>query len=201
MRKIIAFFLIFWGTLTLLSARTLVVGLQETYKNPQEAFEACQDGDEIKILAGNYLSEQTYAFTHKKNVKIYGVGKVWLLCEEPSFDVFRVVACRNVILENIKMKHLQPDILDKAEDSCGGSVLVVESCQNLQIRNCELNGCGRIGINFAFSEDHEAIVLENNKIHQNSLCALMYRHHTYFRAEDMKFPWLTFKKNMIKNNG
>lgn len=199
--KIVLFTLVFFFTYTI-KARTLVVGAGQEFAEPQVAFEACQEGDEIKILKGNYTTNTSFGLIKKKNIKVYGVGKVWFLASETYYDVFRVIDCQNISIKNIRMKHLEPNNEKTDEYSCGGSVLVLESCENLWIQKCEMNGCGRVGINFSFSEDYKNIRVEKCKIHNNSFCAVKYKYEPYFSEEGlMFFKWLKMKGNKIFNNG
>ena len=183
-------------------ARTLIVGVGKEFAEPQQAFEACENGDEIKILRGNYTINTSFGLIKKKDIKIYGVGEVWLLASETYYDVFRVIGCKNIVIQNIRMKHLEPENERTDEFSCGGSVLVLESCKNVLVKKCEMNGCGRVGIDFSFSEDYENIRIEKCKIHHNSFCAVKYKQEPYFSEEGlMFFKWLKMKGNKIRNNG
>ncbi len=186
------------------SAKLLVVGKNAEFRDPQSAFDACTDGDEIQILEGSYTSNGNVSLVKKNNIKITGKGNVWIIASELGWDVVRLVGCENITMSNIKMRHAKPDRKDKDVNGCGGRVLSVEGGRNLTIKNCEMNGCGRIGVdftNYLNDADYSNIVLQNNKIHKNSLCAIHYKDVLYFNENDVNLSWLILKQNTIVNNG
>lgn len=196
--------LCFFCTMQSAQARLLVVGKNAEFRDPQSAFNSCTDGDEIEIQAGTYTSSGNVSLVNKKNIKITGKGTVWIVASELSWDVVRLVSCENITMSNIRMRHAKPDRKDKDVNGCGGRVLSFEGGKNIRVSNCEMNGCGRIGVdftNYKSDADYENIVLSKNKIHKNSLCAIHYQDNLYFSERDVNIAWLTLNQNTIENNG
>ncbi|MDZ7816960.1 MAG: right-handed parallel beta-helix repeat-containing protein [Planctomycetota bacterium] len=79
-------------------------------------------------------------------------------------DVFSFANCGTVRLSNLYLAHAVP--LEKYD--CHGSVVYAKNCQSIRVSNCELNGCGAIGLSLWFCG---RVFVEDSRIRNNSFNA------------------------------
>lgn len=84
-----------------------------------------------------------------KNLKIMGGVNAsdYHIVVSPAYaDVFEFNDCENISLSGLKMGHLKTG-------GCVGSVVHFRSSKGINIDNCDLYGCGVIGLEMAFCEN------------------------------------------------
>jgi parallel beta-helix repeat protein len=85
-----------------------------------------------------------------------------------------------------------------AEDErCYGNVFAIDSCDSVTIRDCDISGCGAIGV---YTFNCGEIILMDNFIHDNTLWAVQHEGNDLL-VEDSSIPGLTMKGNTLVNNG
>ena len=177
-----------------ISARApLVVGPGMAYSTPQEAVDACRDGDTILIMDGTYTFEKGIELFEKNNIKIIGRDNVELVCTNMDDNVMWIVTCSNITIKNIKARHTDPT----KDERCYGNVFAIDTSRIITIENCDINGCGAIGV---YSMGGSKIMLRQNHIHNNSLWAVQHNGVGYLQAVD-NMDDLYFEDNIIENNG
>ncbi|GMT49038.1 MAG: hypothetical protein IEMM0008_0577 [bacterium] len=149
----------------------------------QQTIEKAVSGDKILISEGTYETKKPIEITRKSNLTIEGQGNVWLLCDDVNVDVINISFSKNIKLVNLKARHKKP----LKEYQCHGSVVKIALSSNIHIEDCELNGCGAIGI---YTINSKKIVITKNYIHKNSFTALYLSNST-----DVKITY-----NKIMNN-
>jgi parallel beta-helix repeat protein len=163
-----------------------------TFDNLQEAVDVANPGDSIVLSEGTYTYDCD-VWVMKDSLIIQGVGKVELLCTSKEHNVMWISGER-IIVRNIHARHSLPE----EYAHCTGNVFGVDVCRNCIIENCDINGCGRIGV-YIFAS--RGLVLRNNKIHNNSLCAVDADGILLNKASDEHTETVRFEKNRIWDNG
>lgn len=162
------------------------------YKTLKEAVDNVNEGDSLVIYPGKYV-DSSFIDLHKNYVKIVGIGKPQILCTSMKENVLWVTG-DHIIIKGIKASHVKPDFWA----NCTGNVFALDNANDIIIENCEINGCGRIGV-YMFSAT--GVVLKNNWIHNNSLCAVQLDDLNLFVATDQYIEYVQFVRNRIHNNG
>jgi parallel beta-helix repeat protein len=163
-----------------------------TFTSFKEAIDAAKAGDSIIVYPGKYVSDADITLS-KNYVSIVGVGKPQILCTSMQENVLWVQA-DHIYIKNIKASHIQPDFYA----NCVGNVFALDNAHDITIENCEINGCGRIGV-YMFSAS--GVVLKNNWIHNNSLSAVQVDDVNLFTETDAYLDLVRFIHNRIEKNG
>ena len=104
-----------------------------------------------------------------------------------------------VSLRNLYLSHLNSENAD-----CSGDVILINaySCSNVTIENCDINGCGVVGINLYATEQNSNLnyLFKNNFIHNNSEAAFKISGQGY-QKEINSSGGIVFENNKIWNNG
>jgi len=187
--SIYIFILLFLG-----SCSPLIVNVDTgaKYKTLKEAIDNVNEGDSLVIYPGKYI-DSSFIYLGKDYVKIVGIGKPQLLCTSMQENVLWVQS-DHILIKGIKASHIKPDFWA----NCTGNVFALDNANDVVIENCEINGCGRIGV-YMFSA--KGVVLKNNWIHNNSLCAVQLDDLNLFTETDKYIEYVKFINNRIMNNG
>ena len=100
-----------------------------------------------KLAPGVYYTEESdgrsIAIVNINNLSIIGANTKNAdnhIQAEPSYaDVLRFHRCKNITIKNIRAGHLE-------QGHCEGDVFVFGFCENVNIDNCDLYGCGVNGL-------------------------------------------------------
>jgi parallel beta-helix repeat protein len=175
-----------WGT-------TLFVGKTEQYTTIQDAVTAASDGDTIMIKEGQYECDRAVEFFDRHHIVMCGSGNVVLTCSNMDDNVFWIINSSDITIRNLTARHTDPP-----EDAlCVGNVFGIDSSDDIVIENCDIQGCGAIGVYIWNSMN---IVLRNNYIHDNTIWAVEFE-GLGFLSDDQDIDGLTFDGNRIENNG
>jgi parallel beta-helix repeat protein len=162
------------------------------FKTFKEAIDNCKDGDSIIVYPGKYIhADEINLFANY--VSIVGVGKPQILCTSMEENVLWVLS-DHVVIKNLKLSHIKPEFWSY----CTGNVLALDNADDVLIENCDINGCGRIGV-YMFSATN--VVLNKNWIHNNSLSAVQIDGVDIFSATDDYPGIIKFDRNKIEKNG
>lgn len=150
-------------------------------------------GDSIVLQSGVYFLE--------KDIQIDADHIV--LTGEPGAFIFGDVSAsvidiggNYVTVKDLYLSH------KNAETSCRGDVIFVNSnsCKNVTIKNCDINGCGVVGITiynpYGESIDYR---IEENLLHNNSRAAFATDAGEF--QEQPTVPGVRFSNNLSWNNG
>ena len=131
----------------------------------QDAIEQAGPDANIVIYEGIYESDQTILIEGKQGLTITAEGEVWLICDDVYKNVITVSNSSDINLISLKARHDQwiP------EYDCHGAVLYLEESNGIGVYDCELNGCGAMGLSAYRSRDIE---LDSCYLHRNSYAAL-----------------------------
>lgn len=180
---IIATTLIILSTLPL-TAATIKVKQGESL---QTIFNTVKNGDTIVISAGIYETNEVLRLTEKKDITIKGTGFVDIICNY-YVHVMIISKCTGIKLENLHMVHK----LGATVDSCeGANVVCIYYSNNIEIKNCELNGCGMIGI---YAYDCPELTVTDCYIHSNTTAGI------HLRMKESQPQKIIITNNRIINN-
>jgi hypothetical protein len=152
-----------------------------------------REGDTIKFAAGTYELDAALQFWGVENLVIMGDGDVELVCTNKGDNVMTIINSQNVKVRNLKMRHADPP----PGIFCTGNVIAVDGCRYIGIEDCELNGCGAIGV---YAVITEKLTLKRNHIHNNSSYAVQ-ADGIGVQAETDTLKNVRFVQNVIENNG
>jgi parallel beta-helix repeat protein len=177
---------------TLKRQQVVIFETGATFTTFKEAIEAAKEGDSIIVYPGKYVSDADITLS-KDYVSIVGIGKPQILCTSMQENVLWIQS-DHILIKNIKASHVKPDFYA----NCVGNVFALDNADDITIENCEINGCGRIGV-YMFSAS--GVVLKNNWIHNNSLSAVQVDDVNLFAETNAYQEWVKFIHNRIENNG
>lgn len=152
-----------------------------------------REGDTLRILPGVYEFNASIEFWGLRNVVIEGQGEVELVCTSMNNNVLWLFNSEGIQLRNMKLRHTDPP----EGLYCTGNVIGLDGCQDITIANCEINGCGAIGV---YSYISNGLFLRGNHIHHNSFYAVEFDGVGLLSATD-SISGLSFEDNLIEMNG
>ena len=176
--------------------RFFIVEKGGRYPDLQSAIDAVQEergAAFIKIREGEYVSDKEID-VDKNDLTIEGLGKVKIQCTSMDANVFWTEAY-NLTFRNLQASHIKPE----PYASCVGNVFTLDIGDNILIENCEINGCGRVGV--YFNGGNQKTTLIDNWIHSNTLAAIIDGEGAHMYEEQPGHPYITFKNNKIEDNG
>jgi len=175
------------------AAATLTVGEAEEYTTPQMAMDCVSDGDTVLIRAGEYVSNESIELWGTDDVCILGEVGTRLICDSETENVMWIINSDRITVSGVSATHTEPT----EDERCYGNVFGIDGCDDITIEECEINGCGAIGV---YTNLVDGIVLRNNFIHDNTLWAVQHEGNDLIQ-ESHHIPGLTMEGNTILNNG
>lgn len=173
-------------------------------KSLQQIIDEARPGSVVKIPLAQYVLIKPLKITDKKQVHFAFAPGSQVRGLDPHRDVITIEKCENIKITGMRARHVAPL---KAYE-CHGSVVTILDSKAIHIDNCELNGCGAIGVNA--QESH--ITITNCHIHSNSLFAFVFydtkakvasniieKNDGMLQAYNCKF--MDFRNNLIRENG
>lgn len=142
-----------------------------------------QDGSTATIPFGEYRLAKGLVIKNRKNLTLTCRPGTKILVEDTNADVLSIQESEGIQIENLYLRHTKP--LEEYE--CHGAVLRIKDSRDVRIMNCELNGCGAVGI---FADGCQGLQVRNCFIHHNSWCALVL-----YRSDEIKI-----QSNVIQDN-
>ncbi|MCQ2974059.1 MAG: right-handed parallel beta-helix repeat-containing protein [Bacteroidales bacterium] len=162
--------------------------------------EISQESEGKPAIPGIYCTDNFDGWglklSHIYNLKIEGKNKETHIQIEPKYaDVLYFEFAKNIELKNLKLGH-------KEKGDCEGAVLHFNSCQDIEIEDCKLYGCGVQGIFAAYCNN---IDVEDTEIYECSETGLYYNVVKQSKCKNCKFyqlanpliltnSYVTFKK-------
>ena len=128
--------------------------------------ENANPGDTIYFDSGKYMLSHTI-FIHKKHslTLIAGENSEFILKDKKTI-VFLISSSDNILLKNIKARHIKPIYPGQY---CSGEVVSVYESHDVEIINAELNGSGTIGVDITNSLN---IRISDSYLHHNTVAAI-----------------------------
>ena len=116
---------------------------------------------DVYYLTNDYVKKQEYSegfvISNVKNLIIEGKAEIRI--NDSFADVLSFSTCENITLKGLTVGHTA----NIGNYDCDGDVITVSSSKNIRIENCNLYGCGAIGIDSWRSEN---INVDSTKIYE-----------------------------------
>ena len=128
------------------------------------------------------------------------------LTGEPGSFIFANIDYNVIDIDahSVKISNLNLSHINSENAACSGDVILINSfsCSRVTIENCDINGCGVVGINLYATDKNNNInySFSNNFIHNNSGAAIMIDGIS-FDEEVNDVNGISFQNNVIWNNG
>jgi parallel beta-helix repeat protein len=171
----------------------LRVGEGEHFATPHEAVAVVTNGDTIVISGGTYRFSNAITLSDLEEVMVIGDGDVYLLCDNMEDTVFWISGCRTVAIRNVHARHTDPG----EDERCYGNVFGIDTSDDIVIANCEIHGCGAIGV-YAYNSNN--VEIRDNHIHHNRFWAVQFE-GVGLLSEDRSVAGLTMHGNTMEHNG
>ncbi len=137
----------------------ITVGPGGEYSTLQEALDNAHAGMTILIKQGDYRSDVSIRIENLNDITIKATEEVMLICTSQYDDVLTIINSTGITIQNITLKHHIP-----VTESCSGMVISVNSSRNISFVDCDINGCGWMGI---YSYRNEGLMARNCYFHEN----------------------------------
>ena len=152
--------------------------------NLQRLIDSTPYGQPIVIPDGTYFLDTGLEVTDRSDITISARNEARILVRDVYANVIGFTDCGSVRLSNLYLAHAVP--LDEYE--CHGSVVYARDCESIRVSNCDLNGCGAIGLSVWSCG---SVMVSETRIEDNSFNAL-YVHG---------LKELIITESIIQNNG
>lgn len=163
-----------------------------SFSNINAAFTACINNDSIFIRSGEHRLKSSLELWEKNNIVVTGEGHCKVIAENTDDNVMWIITCHNITIRNLHATHTKPS----EDERCYGNVFALDMGRDITIENCDINGCGAIGV-YIFGTRH--VVLKDNFIHDNTLWAIDDDGHRMNSEEESDN--ILFEGNRYANNG
>ena len=172
----------------------------------QGLIDSTPDGGTIDIPYGRYVFKEGLVIKGRKNIIFRCAPGTRILIEDTNAKVLSIVESYGIRIENAYLRHLKP----LEEYVCHGGVISINSSQDVKVLNCELNGCGSIGVSGWKSGD---VFVRNCFIHHNTFSALSFSNCKDIKVKSCvieengnlmnlhKVDDFQMEDNIIRNNG
>lgn len=132
----------------------------------QRLVDAAPDGGTVTIPLGRYVLSKPLEIHQRRKLHIAFTPGTQLRGENTDDEVIVIEDCQEVTLSGVRARHVKP----LPEYNCHGSVITVKDSRGIRIENCELNGCGAIGVYARQS----TISIINCHVHHNTFNAFYF---------------------------
>ena len=133
-------------------------------------YDLTEASDYGQTSEGKYYSwEETYdgyelVISYVDDLSITGSYKETTIATQPRYaNVLKFVSCNDIRLDAIVIGHTEK------QGFCSGGVVYLDSCENVNIDNCHLYGCGTIGI---FAQNCRSVYATKCSIYECSQTAV-----------------------------
>jgi len=133
----------------------------------QAAFDAAPNGSILTIDYGEYVLPAGLVVRNRRDLTITAPRGTRIFVDDVMQDVIALENCDSVRIENLHLRHVKP----LTEYECEGAVLRMSQCHDMEVANCELDGCGAFGI---ACDDVNRLNVTNCYIHDNTFTALYF---------------------------
>ena len=134
----------------------------------QRVLDNARDGSTVTIPFGEYCLSDGLVIRDRKNLIITSQSGTRILVKDVKADVVSILQSEEISINNLHLRHVNP----LEEYQCHGAVIRVKDSNDILIRNCELNGCGAIGVSSWSSKN---IIIRNCHIHHNTFNAFYFQ--------------------------
>ena len=130
----------------------------------QELINNTPDGGVVEAPLGRYVLSTSLTIAGRNNLHVAFVPGTQVRVDDTAAPVIAIENCKNVKVSGVRARHVKP----LPEYRCHGEVVLITGSADIRIENCELNGCGAVGVKAVQSSAHIA----NCHIHHNTFNAI-----------------------------
>lgn len=130
----------------------------------QRLIDEAEDGGLVRVPAGRYVLLDGLVVMNRKGLRIVFDEGAAVLVEDVTRNVVSIIESERISIENAKLAHRKPL---KAYE-CHGNVLDIRDSRHVRILECDINGCGAVGV---LAWDSEGVVVAGCHIHRNTFNA------------------------------
>ena len=141
----------------------------------QSLIDAAKDGQAVHVPRARYVSRKAVLIKGRKGLRIVCEKGTQILVTHTYECVLSVVESQDVRIENAFLSHVKP----REEYACHGSVVRISDSKSVSVFNCDLNGCGAIGV---AANDSRDITVKNCLIHHNTFNAFYFQGCEHIRV-------------------
>ncbi|MCG3179426.1 MAG: hypothetical protein BIFFINMI_01761 [Phycisphaerae bacterium] len=172
----------------------------------QKLINETKDGGVAMVPLGRYVLAKPLTVARRKQLHISFAPGTQVRIADTDACVILIDGCEKVKVSGCRARHVKP----LPEYECNAPVLTVTKSSRVVIENCELNGCGAMGIS---ASDVKNLKVANCHIHHNTFNALgLYNcdevlvvgniiedNANLLQSDNCKD--LSWSDNLIRNNG
>ena len=151
--------------------------LQESKVSLQSLIDKAEDGAVVKVPRARYVSENSVVIKSRGRLTVRCEKGTEILCSDVNKDVLQITGSSQVTVEGALLRHTKP----LGAYACHGSVVRVEKSTSVTIAQCELNGCGAVGL---YASGSKTLVLSKCLVQKNSFTALYLDECTGVKIHD-----------------
>jgi len=133
----------------------------------QALIDQTPDNGVVRIPKGRYTINQGLVIKGRSHLSILADVGTQILLTDTDQDVLTITDSHQIRVFNVLMRHVTP----LKQYQCHGGVISISGSKKVVIANCELNGCGAVGIS---ARDTQDLTIEHCYIHNNSFNALYF---------------------------
>ena len=133
----------------------------------QSLIDKAKDGQAVTVPRARYVSDKGVLIEKRRRLRIVYEKGTQILAKDTYEDVIAVVGSADVRIENAFVSHVKP----RQEYDCHGSVVRISDSKSVSIVNCDLNGCGAVGV---YARDSSGVTISNCLVHHNTWNALYF---------------------------
>jgi hypothetical protein len=132
----------------------------------QRLVDDAPDGGTVNIPMGRYVLSGPLTIRRRRNQRVAFTPGAQLRCANTDEAVIAIEDCQGLTLSGVRARHVKP----LASYNCHGPVVSVSNSRDVRIENCELNGCGAIGV----SARRSTLSITNCHVHHNTFNAFYF---------------------------
>jgi len=130
----------------------------------QALIDSAEDDSVVLIPRGRYVLAEGLVVRERTGLILRCEKGAQILAENVNDNILTFEKCHDVRLENAYLRHFEP----LREYECHGYVVSIRDSDNITIANCEVNGCGAVGVSARTSS---RLTIRDSFIHHNTFNA------------------------------
>jgi len=130
----------------------------------QELVDKTQDGRIVHIPRARYILRKSLLLRRREDLTIRCQPGTQILVSDVEQNVLTIDRCKRIEIEGTHLRHLKPL---KAYE-CHGAVIGIKESTGVTITDCELDGCGAIGVS---ARDSSELTVDHCHVHNNTFTA------------------------------
>lgn len=143
------------------------VSVAESAASLQDLIDRARDGETVVVPRGRYVLNRSLLIQGRHNLVVEFESGAQVLVRDVEAHVVRIANSSNIEIRDAYLRHLKP----LPDYQCHGYVVSIEGGRKVSIINCELDGCGAIGVEASRTSD---LTIRNCYIHNNTFNALYF---------------------------